>query len=364
MALLRRPFALVFALEPFHALNAIRDRAMASTTEHEAMRLALALAATEDVPHGPNPRVGAVIVDTDGRVVGRGFHQGAGRAHAEVAALADAGEQARGGVAVVTLEPCNHHGRTGPCSAALLDAGIQRVVFGQSDTSPIASGGAAYLSARGVDVEGGLLANEAESLNERWTFAHQNSRPWITYKFAATLDGRVAAPDGSSQWITSEEARRDVHRLRAQVDAVMVGTGTVVQDNPQLTARGVSPLAGQPTRVVIGQRDLPKDSRVFAGSAATLHLRTHDVLDVSSALYQKDVQWVLLEGGPTLAGAFLAAGLVNEVVAYVAPALLGGGQSAVDIPGVQTIDDIARLTTASVEQVGPDVKIIAKVARS
>jgi len=337
---------------------------MASSTEQEAMRLALGLAVTEGVPRGPNPRVGAVIVDAQGQIVGRGFHKGAGSPHAEVVALADAGQRARGAVAVVTLEPCHHHGRTGPCSQALLAAGIQRVVFGQSDVSPVAHGGAAFLSAHGVDVEGGVQAREAESLNERWTFAHRNSRPWVTYKFAATLDGRVAAPDGTSQWITGESARLDVHRLRAEVDAVMVGTGTVLLDDPQLTARGASSLASQPTRVIVGRRDLPNNSRVFDDSAPTMHLRTRDLQEVSTALYQHDVQWALLEGGPTLAGAFLAAGLVDEVVAYLAPALLGAGRSALELPDVTSIGEIARLSTTSIEQIGQDMKIIAQVSRS
>jgi len=341
---------------------------MASSTEQEAMSLALALAVTEGVPRGPNPRVGAVILDADGHVVGRGFHEGAGSPHAEVVALADAGERARGAVAVVTLEPCNHQGRTGPCTGALLGAGVQRVVFGQSDASPVAQGGAAFLSSQGVDVEGGVLVSAAESLNERWTFAHQNRRPWITYKFAATLDGRVAAPDGTSQWITGESARLDVHRLRSEVDAVMVGTGTVFLDDPQLTVRRAAPLApslvSQPTRVIVGHRDLPAGSRVLDDSALTMHLRTRDLPDVASTLYQNDVQWVLLEGGPTLAGAFMAAGLVDEVVAYLAPALLGAGKSAMDVPGVTSMGEIARLDTTSVEQIGQDMKIVAQVSRS
>ena len=345
---------------------------MATSTEIEAMRLALTLARSEGAPLGPNPRVGAVILDSTGHIVGQGFHRGAGSPHAEVDALRDAGERAVGGVVVVTLEPCNHHGRTGPCSVALLNAEVKRVVFAQSDLSAVASGGAEFLVGHGVDVEGGVLGDEARRLNERWTYAHENGRPWVTYKFAATLDGRIAAPDSTSQWISSDEARLDVHRLRAQVDAVMVGTGTVLHDNPRLTVRGVeaSPERAtegsieNPLRVVVGERDVPLDSRIFDGSSGTVHLRTRDLPQAMSSLYQQGVQWAMLEGGATLAGAFFAAGLVNEVVAYIAPSILGAGSPSIEIPGVTSIGDVTRLETTSVEVVGVDIRVTAQVPGS
>ena len=185
----------------------------------------------------PNPRVGAVIVDRDGAVVGEGHHRGAGTPHAEVDALARAGERARGGTAYVSLEPCNHTGRTGPCARALLDAGVARVVHAQSDPGALTGGGADTLRAAGVEVVGGVLKDEALALNRAWTFAIVHGRPMVTWKFAATLDGRSAAADGSSAWITGPLARADVHDLRAECDAVLVGTGTVLADDPHLTVR-------------------------------------------------------------------------------------------------------------------------------
>ncbi len=208
-----------------------------SAAEHEAMRRALTLAATSGVPRGPNPRVGCVLLAPDGTEVGEGFHRGAGTPHAEVAALTAAGDDARGATAVVTLEPCDHTGRTGPCSEALLAAGVRRVVFAQADGSPVARGGAERLRAAGVEVEEGLLAEEARLLNRAWTFALEHSRPFVTWKLATTLDGRSAAADGSSRWVSSRAARLDTHRLRAECDVMMVGTGTVAVDDPRLTVR-------------------------------------------------------------------------------------------------------------------------------
>jgi diaminohydroxyphosphoribosylaminopyrimidine deaminase / 5-amino-6-(5-phosphoribosylamino)uracil reductase len=338
---------------------------MASQAETAAMRRALELAASDSVPLGPNPRVGAVLLGADGAVVGEGFHRGAGTPHAEVVALGAAGRRADGATAVVTLEPCNHTGRTGPCVDALLSAGVSRVVFGQADTNPVAAGGADRLRAAGVDVEGGLLADEAAALNETWTFALSHGRPYVTWKTAGTLDGRAAAADGSSRWITGPLARADVHALRATVDAVVVGTGTVLADDPRLTARtGGSdgpdlPRERQPLRVVVGTRPLPADARVLDGTAPTLVLPTRDVRAALTALTAHDVQHVLLEGGPTLAGAFVAAGLVDRVVAYVAPALLGAGPQMLEDAGITTVAGALRLRTVDVMRLGDDVRITA-----
>jgi diaminohydroxyphosphoribosylaminopyrimidine deaminase / 5-amino-6-(5-phosphoribosylamino)uracil reductase len=336
------------------------------TIETDAMRRALALAATPGVPLGPNPRVGCVLLAPDGSLVGEGHHRGAGTPHAEIDALARAGARARGATAVVTLEPCDHTGRTGPCSRALLDAGVARVVFAQADPNPLAAGGADTLRAGGVEVEGGLLAAEAAALNEAWTFAVTHGRPFVTWKAAATLDGRIAAADGSSRWITSAAARAEVHELRSAVDAVMVGTGTVLADDPHLAVRreGEVSAGAQPLRVVVGLRDLPAGARVLDDASPTLHLRTHDPAEALDALVAHDVQHVLLEGGPTLAAAFVRAGLVDAVRWYVAPALLGAGAAALADAGMSTISEALRLTVTDVALVGADVRIDARVVRA
>jgi diaminohydroxyphosphoribosylaminopyrimidine deaminase/5-amino-6-(5-phosphoribosylamino)uracil reductase len=339
-----------------------------STREHElaAMRRALELAASPDAPRSPNPRVGAVLLAPDGRVIAEGYHRGAGTAHAEVVALARAGTAARGATAVVTLEPCNHVGRSGACSRALLDAGVARVVYGQADPNPIAAGGAATLQAAGVQVDGGLLAGEAQALNASWTFAMRHQRPFVTWKSAATLDGRVAAADGTSRWITSAQARAEVHVLRASVDAVMVGTGTVLADDPQLTVRdemGATARIRQPLRVVVGRRDLPADSHVFSSAAPTVQLRTHDPAEVLSVLWAREICDVMLEGGPTLAAAFVRAGLVDRVVWFVAPAVLGSGPSALADAGMSSIGQALRLQVTGLSNVGTDVRIDARVPR-
>ena len=336
---------------------------MASPTEIAAMRRALELAQTPDVPLGPNPRVGCVVLDADGAIVAEGYHRGAGHPHAEVEALTAAGQRARGATAVVTLEPCNHLGRTGPCSQALPAAGITRVVYAQADANPVASGGAETLRIAGVDVEGGVLADEARDVNPVWTFAVETGRPYVTWKYAATLDGRSAAADGTSRWITSPQARADVHRLRAECDAILVGTATVLADNPQLTVRDDAdrPLDArrQPLRAVMGLREIPAGAAVLDAAAETVLLTTRQPAEALKLLFERDRQHVLLEGGPTLAGAFWQAGLVDRVVAYVAPALLGAGPAALSGAGIGTITDAIRLEIIDIARVGPDVRLTA-----
>jgi diaminohydroxyphosphoribosylaminopyrimidine deaminase/5-amino-6-(5-phosphoribosylamino)uracil reductase len=336
------------------------------TTETDAMRRALELAATPGVPLGPNPRVGCVLLGPDGSVLAEGYHRGAGTPHAEVDALARAGSAARGATAVVTLEPCNHTGRTGPCAQALIDAGVARVVYGQADPNPAAAGGARTLRAAGVDVEGGLLADRAAELNPAWAFAVTHGRPFVTWKAASTLDGRVAAADGTSRWITSPQARAEVHALRAAVDAVVVGTGTVLADDPHLAVREADGVAAghQPLRVVVGRRDVPPGSRVLDDAAPTLHLRTHDPREVLAELAAREVRHALIEGGPVLAAAFVRAGLVDAVRWYVAPALLGAGPAALADAGMSTIAAALRLTVTGVALVGADVRIDARVLRA
>lgn len=304
----------------------------------------------------PNPPVGAVILGPDGDVAGVGATEAAGGAHAEVVALRAAGSRAVGGTAVVTLEPCNHHGRTPPCVDALIAAGVGAVVYALDDPNPVAAGGAQRLRDAGVAVTGGLRAQTiaAGTLRE-WLHKQRTGLPHVTWKFTTSIDGRSAAADGSSQWITSPAAREDVHRRRAAADAIIVGTGTVFVDNPSLTARlpDGSPARRQPLRVVVGEREIPPESKVLGPEANTLLLRTRDPLEVVRALGAHTD--VLLEGGPTLAGAFLRAGVVHRVLAYVAPILLGGPVTAVDDVGVATIAGALRWDYDDVQRIGPDV---------
>ncbi|WP_432547067.1 bifunctional diaminohydroxyphosphoribosylaminopyrimidine deaminase/5-amino-6-(5-phosphoribosylamino)uracil reductase RibD [Kineococcus sp. SYSU DK004] len=338
----------------------------ASAHEVRAMRRALDLARRGPVT-GPNPRVGCVLLDADGAPLAEGHHAGAGTPHAEVAALADlaarAGGSAAGLTAVVTLEPCRHTGRSGPCTDALTRAGVTRVVVGSPDPNPRAAGGAEVLRGRGVDVVVGVLEEEARALNERWAAAVARGRPWVTWKVATTLDGRSAAADGTSRWITSAAARADVHRLRAEHDAVLVGTGTALADDPSLTVRRDGRVDGpQPLRVVVGAREVPAGARLRDGDAPLLHLRTHDPVRALEALGAREVRTVLLEGGPRLAAAFWRAGVVDEVVAYLAPALLGAGPAAVGDLGVTSMPGIARLRVHDVARVGDDVRLVARPA--
>jgi diaminohydroxyphosphoribosylaminopyrimidine deaminase/5-amino-6-(5-phosphoribosylamino)uracil reductase len=327
----------------------------------EALRLAQQGPAVD-----PNPRVGAVVADTAGRVVGRGYHGGSGTPHAEVVALQQAGEAAAGGTAVVTLEPCNHTGRTPPCAQALVAAGVARVVYAQVDPNQEAAGGAETLVDAGVSVQGGLLAAEAAALNQAWSFAVTHQRPRVVWKFAGTLDGRSAAADGTSQWITGPQARADVHQLRAGAGAIVVGTGTALADDPRLTVRHIDGTlaARQPLRVVMGLRDLPPAARVLDAAAETVHLRTRDPAAVLSTLTDRGIRQVWLEGGPVVAAAFLAAGLVDEVVAYLAPTLLGAGRPAVADLGIATLGDALQLHPYDTALLGSDLRIRATLEPS
>lgn len=312
-----------------------------------AARLALGVLGTTS----PNPPVGAVSLDASGAVVGEGATQPPGGLHAErVALLAGPAH-----TVVTTLEPCNHTGRTGPCSEALLEAGVQRVVYAHADPTALAGGGAARLREAGVEV---VHLPAPEGALAGWLHLQRTGRPFVTWKYAATLDGRSAAADGTSQWITGEEARADVHLLRAQVDAVVAGSGTVLQDDPALTARTEGHVV-QPLRVVIDRRErVPAAARALGDGA----LHVTDDRDVLADLKARGVVRVLLEGGPTLAAGFWRAGLVDEVVAYLAPALLGAGASAVGDLGIGTIADIARLHITDVTRLGEDVRITMRKA--
>jgi diaminohydroxyphosphoribosylaminopyrimidine deaminase / 5-amino-6-(5-phosphoribosylamino)uracil reductase len=306
----------------------------------------------------PNPPVGAVILDRDGQVVGVGGTAPTGGPHAEVVALCGAGERAAGGTAVVTLEPCNHHGRTAPCVDALVAAGISAVAYAVSDPNPVAAGGAARLAAAGVTVTAGVCAEQvaAGTLRE-WLHKQRTGLPHVTWKYAASIDGRSAAADGTSQWITGEAARADVHRRRAAADAIVVGTGTVLADDPALTARlpDGSLADRQPLRVVVGEREISTEAKVLNDDSRTMVIRTHDPQEVIKAL--SDRTDVLVEGGPTLAGAFLRAGAIDRILAYIAPIMLGGPITVVDDVGVPTIVRALRWRFDGVEMIGPDLLV-------
>jgi diaminohydroxyphosphoribosylaminopyrimidine deaminase/5-amino-6-(5-phosphoribosylamino)uracil reductase len=341
---------------------------MATPAELTAMQRAVALASAAVGVSNPNPAVGAVVLDAAGAVVGEGSTAPVGGAHAEVVALSAAGA----------------------CTDAVIAAGIRRVVFAAGDPHGAAGGGADTLRAHGVDVEGGVLVDEATPDLEPWLLATRRRRPHVTWKYAASLDGRTAAADGTSRWVTGPESRADVHRLRLAADAVVVGIGTVLADDPQLTVRD-HPAVRQPLRVVVdGKARVPASARVLDDSAPTLVLVGDDAepdrvkalrsgraevveisrrdgrLDLSlllATLFDREVLRVLLEGGATLAGSFVRARLVDTVVGYHAPALLGAGPPVLADAGVSTIASALRLELQDVTRVGPDVRVTAVPAR-
>lgn len=328
----------------------------------EAMRAAIGASERTRGATSPNPPVGAAIVAADGTIVGIGATQPPGGPHAEVMALRAAGERAKGGTAYVTLEPCSHYGRTPPCAQALLAAGISEVHYAVADPNPRAAGGADVLRAAGVKVEGGLLAEDVERGPLRaWLHYARTGRPHVTWKYAMTLDGRVAAADGTSRWISSPMSRAEVHDVRRKVDAIVAGTGTITADDPQLTAREEDGTLAerQPLRVVVGASEIDPAARVLDDAAETLHVRSHDPDEVLAALFERGVVDVLLEGGPRLAGAFLKAHRVDRALVYVAPMLLGAGPAALLDAGVNTITQALPFGIEDVTMSGPDVRISA-----
>jgi diaminohydroxyphosphoribosylaminopyrimidine deaminase/5-amino-6-(5-phosphoribosylamino)uracil reductase len=344
-----------------------------------AMWRALALAERGRSTVSPNPLVGCVIVAHD-QVVGEGWHEVAGGPHAEVVALAAAGAAARGATVYVTLEPCAHTGRTAPCVDALLRAGVSRVVVACDDPNPPAAGGAEILRDAGVTVHNGLLRAQAERQNEVFFHGLRAQRPFVWLKSAVSLDGRVAAADGSSQWLTGIAARQRAHELRAQVDAVLVGSGTVLADDPQLTVRLAGRRGPQPLRVVLdGRARSPVNARVFddrapsllmvaPGAVVDVHreakIDTVEIptgrdghLDVDAALgvlWRRGVRSVLVEGGPTVTTAFVAGDTYERLVVHVAPLLLGSGGRPAVFDGPDTLSAASRLTLDHVERVGDD----------
>ncbi|WP_336652307.1 MULTISPECIES: bifunctional diaminohydroxyphosphoribosylaminopyrimidine deaminase/5-amino-6-(5-phosphoribosylamino)uracil reductase RibD [unclassified Leucobacter] len=366
----------------------------------DAMRRALTLARRGPADN-PNPQVGCVLLDPAGRIVAEGWHLGSGTPHAETVALAQLPaewrERASELTAVVTLEPCNHTGRTGPCAVALLEAGIGAVAYAVSDPGEASAGGAARLRAAGVEVRGGVLPGEARIVLAPW-LARQAAaemadreapsstpqsgggsalpRPHVTVKWAQTLDGRAAAADGSSQWITGVDARADVHRRRAEADAILVGTGTLIADDPALTSRAehgglLVPAEQQPIPVVLGHRAIPAEARVMQHPALVAHgldapitLRGDDLAADLATLHAGGVHRLFVEGGPTVASALIAAGLADEVLIYLAPALLGGPRLALGDLGIADISGIKRLRISHTSQLGADLLIKATLDAS
>lgn len=354
------------------------------------MRRALALAERGRGTTDPNPLVGCVLV-TDGQVVGEGWHERAGGPHAEVVALQDAGEAAAGATAYVTLEPCAHHGRTAPCAPALIDAGIGEVVYAVGDPHPEAGGGADLLREAGVEVRAGVLAEQAEQQNERFLLVEREGRPFVTVKLAQSLDGRVATADGSSRWLTGEAARRRVHELRGLADAVMVGSGTAIADDPRLTVRHVQPSRGQPRPVVLDARGrTPSGAAVIRSGAVVITASPVDDgwrgqvvssgadvvvvdravdggVDLAQALGElldRGVRDVLCEGGPTVAGALIRAGLVDLLVLHLAPIVLGDGAlPAVVGVRVDAVGSAPRWRLGTTTAYGSDVELVLRPTR-
>lgn len=309
--------------------------------ESIAMKRALQLSELGLGLTSPNPIVGAVIIDADGKNIGEGFHQKVNDLrHAEVVALDKAGAKATGATLVLTLEPCNHEGKTPPCTEAIIAAGIKRVVFAVSDPNPIAKGGAEKLRAAGIEVISGLLEEEVRFSNRAWLKKISKNRPYITLKLATSLDGKIAAANGSSKWITNEISRSDVARLRSECDAIVTGIGTVIADDPALTVRGVERAGAKfsPTRIVMGKRPVPSGAKILDESAPTIHLETNDLTDLMELARVQGWNRILIEAGPKLVGAFLNARLFDELFLYQAPTFLGGSN---DFTGELEIRDIS-----------------------
>ncbi len=338
------------------------------------MGRALELAAQGRTSTQPNPRVGCVIAQGE-QIVGEGWHQRSGEPHAEVFALRAAGERARGATAFVTLEPCNHHGRTPPCSEALIAAGIARVIYASGDPNPRVDGsGAARLREAGIVVEQGLRAIEGEELNLGFFSRMRRQRPWLRLKMAASLDGRTATASGESQWITSEAARADVQRWRAESAAILSTSATVLADDPRLSVR-LPDVSRQPLRVLLDREGkIPSQARLFSEPGEVLQLTSKEIaLDASgrlslpavlTALNAREINEVWTEAGATLAGSLITADLVDELVVYLAPMLLGSEGRPLAALQIGRLLDASRWQTTDLRQIGPDIRIMLRPLRS
>ncbi|HEU4616676.1 MAG TPA: bifunctional diaminohydroxyphosphoribosylaminopyrimidine deaminase/5-amino-6-(5-phosphoribosylamino)uracil reductase RibD [Gammaproteobacteria bacterium] len=363
---------------------------MSAARDSELMARALRLAAKGAATTAPNPTVGCVLVQGD-EIVGEGYTSPAGGPHAEIAALAAAGERAAGATAYVTLEPCCHTGRTGPCTEALIAARVARVVYAVADPNPlVGGGGAAALRAAGVEVEAGVLEAEAEAMNRGFFARMRRGRPWVRSKLAASLDGRTALADGASRWITGEAARRDVHRWRARSGAVLTGIGTLLRDDPSLTARPPGGSPRQPLRVIVDARlrtppdaktlSLPGQVVIFtteagaagAGDAWRRRARVEvvrgaahcDLAEALERLASLEVNDVWVEAGPGLNGALLEAGLIDELVVYLAPHILGDdARGMFSLTPLASLEERIELEIDSVRRIGRDLRIVARPMR-
>ena len=374
------------------------DRELADADGHRYMARALRLAERGLYTTDPNPRVGCVLV-RDGRIVGEGWHRKTGEPHAERLALAEAGDRAHGATAYVTLEPCSHHGRTPPCAEGLIEAGVARVVVAMRDPNPLVAGqGIVTLREAGVDTAVGLLGGDAERLNPGFLKRMRDGRPFVRCKLAMSLDGRTAMASGESKWISGEDARRDVQRLRARSSAIVTGINTVLDDDPSMNVRlAADALQGvetgdclrQPMRVVLDTRlrmlprarmlSLPGETLIVCGEGAS-HETERELLDagaqvvrlpqmggridlgrVLAMLGERAVNEVLIESGPTLAGAMLQAGLVDELIVYQAPHLMGhGARALVNLPGLERMDERVELRFDDCRRVGDDLRLTLK----
>ena len=353
-------------------------------SREKAMRRALELASLSPL-YGENPQVGAVLINDAGEIIAEGWHKGAGTPHAEIDALKNLAAKnltADGLTAVVTLEPCNHTGKTGPCAQALIEAGVKKVVFGTYDPGKTEGGGRFTLEEAGVEVVSDILRDQCVQLIAPWFTNKFETRPYVVIKWAASIDGRTAAADGTSKWITGTEAREDVHarraasqprragdrtgptsagRRRAASQAILVGTNTVELDDPELTARKAdgSLYETQPLRVIVGERELNSGARVFNADAETVQYKTRDLNSVMQKLFERGIRQVFVEGGAQLESALIEADLADEFLIYVAPKLIGGPATAIREIGVSKIADSVDLEFIETKKLGADILIRA-----
>lgn len=301
----------------------------------------------------PNPNVSAAIYGADGSLISDGFHnRKVSVDHAEVVAPKKAGSAARGATMVVSLEPCAHTGTTPPCVQAIIDAGIAKVIYAVADPNPIAAGGAQRLKDAGIVVE----HHESAELNfaqRAWLHKERTGRPLMIWKVATTLDSKVAASDGTSQWITGPESREDVQELRAQSDAILIGTNTALVDNPHLIPRGHE---ARPVRVICGEQEVPATNKVFDDEARTIVVKSKSIPELMKVLSDEGFNQVLVEAGPTLGSALMASGNIDELIIYQAPKMLGAGKEFVSHLGISTLDDYLGLELISVQPFGSDIK--------
>ena len=301
----------------------------------------------------PNPNVSAAIYAADGTLIADGFHnRKVSVDHAEVVALKKAGSAARSATIVVSLEPCAHTGTTPPCVQAIIDAGISKVIYAVKDPNPIAAGGAQKLADAGIEVEY-RQSSELEFVQRAWLHKERTGRPLMIWKVATTLDSKVAASDGTSQWITGPESRDDVQALRAQSDAILIGTNTALVDNPHLIPRGHD---ARPVRVISGEQEVPASHKVFDNEARTIVVKSKSIPELIKVLSDEGFNQVLVEAGPTLGSALMASGKIDELIVYQAPKMLGAGKEFVSHLGISTLDDHLELELISVQPFGSDIK--------